>query len=174
MTPAAAFPNPTHDHGRCVADALAEAERVCRGTGARFTPQRRRVLEIVLASHQPVGAYDILARLNENGGRTAPITVYRALDFLMAQGLVHRLQSRNAYIGCSGPHAHENHGPAGQGTQFLICGGCGAVAEMTDPSIVRAIRKRAETAGFTIADPVVEVEGTCPNCAGGDSGAGNG
>lgn len=158
------FPKPAHDHRRCVRDAMAAAERTCRDAGVRFTPQRRQVLEIVLESHCPMGAYDVLARMNEGGGRTAPVTVYRALDFLMAQGLVHRLQSRNAFVGCSSPDAHDESDGADGGTQFLICGDCGTVAEMTDRSIERAIRKRAETAGFTIAAPVVEVEGTCPNC----------
>lgn len=169
------FPKPTHDHGRCVDDAMAEAERACREGGARLTPQRRQVLAIVLESHQPIGAYDVLARMNAAGGRTAPITVYRALDFLMTQGLVHRLASRNAFIACSLPDRHETGGGGGQnaqgdGAQFLICGDCGTVAEMTDRRIETAIRERARTAGFIVSAPVVEVEGTCPNCAGASDG----
>src|SRR5690606_29397539 len=96
-----------HDHRRCIADALDAAERVCAGRGARLTELRRRVLELVWQSHRPVGAYPLLAALGRDGHAPAPPTVYRALDFLQAQGLVHRIESRNAYVGC--PHPETDH-----------------------------------------------------------------
>ncbi len=102
--------------------------RACRGASARrarerLTPIRRRVLEALLASHQPLGAYELIDRLAARGARPAPITIYRALDFLREQGLVHRIESRNAFIACV--HNHDSGDPV----VFLICEKCGAVGE---------------------------------------------
>ena len=98
-----------HDHSHCVHSALSEADVLCAQKGLRLTALRRRVLELVWQSHKPLGAYDILAVLSEQDGRrAAPPTVYRALDFLLDNGLVHRIASLNAFIGCSHPeHAHQ-------------------------------------------------------------------
>ena len=148
-----------HDHELCVSDALGNAEEVCARRGARLTALRRRVLELVWDSHAPIGAYDILERLFSMGRRAAPITVYRALDFLMEHGLVHRLASLNAYIGCGvsgAPHS----------AQFLICKGCGTAAELNDARIDRVITRGAARAGFTVGGSVVEVQGLCPDCRG--------
>jgi Fur family zinc uptake transcriptional regulator len=151
------FPAQGHDHGHCVADALKKAEAICAARGARLTKMRRRVLEFVWESHIPLGAYDILERLNAGGGRTAPITVYRALEFLMAHELVHRLASLNAYTGCGLPGTPH-------GAHFLICNACGAAAELQDTRIDLAISRGAEQAGFAVDAPVVEVRGLCPAC----------
>src|SRR5215472_4772220 len=97
---ASVFPAPDHDHARCSADAMAHAEALCTERGERLTPMRRRVLETLAASHRPLGAYEIIDRLADSAPRPAPITVYRALDFLLANGLVHRIESRNAFIAC--------------------------------------------------------------------------
>ncbi|MGA8955395.1 MAG: transcriptional repressor, partial [Pseudolabrys sp.] len=78
----AVFPKPDHDHQRCASDAIAHAEVICAARRERLTPTRRRVLEALLASHQPLGAYELIDRLSVRGARPAPITVYRALDFL--------------------------------------------------------------------------------------------
>jgi len=152
------FPTQGHDHSACVAHALANAEEICRTRGARLTPQRRRILEIVWDSHKPIGAYDILEILNEdNAGRAAPMTVYRGLEFLMEYGLVHRLASLNAYLGCDHPDgAHISH--------FLICSNCGRAAELEDTSIEEAIRTSANQNGFSVENQLVEVEGLCPDC----------
>ena len=158
-----AFLSRNHDHRLCVSDALQSAEEVCARRGARLTALRRRVLELVWDSHAPVGAYDILERLFSMGRRAAPITIYRALGFLMDQGLVHRLASLNAYTGCGVPG--QPHG-----AHFLICTGCGAAAELHDPEIDRAILRRAEEAGFSVKAPVVEVQGQCPRCREGAAG----
>ena len=96
-----AFPTPDHDHGRCAADAIAHAERVCRSRAQKFTPIRRQVLEALLSSHRPLGAYEVIDQLATERARPAPITIYRALEFLMANGLVHRIESRNAYLACA-------------------------------------------------------------------------
>ena len=140
-----------------MAEALEAAERLCARRGARLTEIRRRVLELVWRSHQPVGAYAILERLGRERGRVAPPTVYRALDFLIAHGLVHRIASLNAYIGC----AHPGRDHIGQ---FLVCSACGSAAELDDRRIDRAIRSGAEAAGFAVERPVIELAGRCPNC----------
>ena len=146
-----------HDHASCVADALALAEEICRSQGARLTPIRRRVLELVWESHRPAGAYEILDRLNESGRRMAPIAVYRALDFLMEHGLVHRLASRNAFIGCTHPvRAHA--------AQFLICERCETVTELEDGEIARAVSDGATRAGFSLSGHVIEAQGICEAC----------
>ena len=99
------FPSPDHDHERCASDAIAHAEAICAARRERLTPIRRHVLEALLASHKPLGAYEIIDRLAARGARPAPITIYRALDFLREKGLVHRIESRNAFIACV--HNHE-------------------------------------------------------------------
>lgn len=152
-----AFPPRDHDHVRCVADAMADAAKLCRERGARLTPLRTRVLEIVWQSHKPAGAYDILAVLAAEGRSAAPPTVYRALDFLLEQGLVHRLSSLNAVVGCSRP------GHAGAG-QFLICHACGNAAEINDGGVERAITRSAASQGFTVDTHTVEITGVCPDC----------
>ena len=151
------FPTRGHDHSDCLAQMLFNAESVCQQHGVRFTPQRRRVLEIVAGSHAPLGAYDILEQMDFAGRRSAPITVYRALDFLIEHGLVHRLTSLNAFTACM--HSDSEHI-----AQFLICRGCRTVAELKSRRVARTIQQDAEHAGFAVAQQVVEVTGTCRDC----------
>ena len=126
------FPSHEHDHRHCVASALDDAKAVCSERGARLTPVRQRVLEIIWQSHRPLGAYAILDVLSGEGHSPAPPTVYRALEFLLMHGLVHRLSSLNAFIGCARP----GHPGAGQ---FLLCTNCGAAAELNDAAVERAM-----------------------------------
>ena len=156
---AASFSSAGHNHQGCVDYALRAAERVCAERGLRLTPLRRRVLELLWASHAPAGAYDILQRLAGDEGRAAPPTVYRALDFLLANGLIHRIESRNAYVGCV-------HPDGAHGGQFLICSDCGAAAEVHDPRLDAAIAQRAEELGFSVRRKTVEVQGLCQPCQG--------
>lgn len=138
---------------------LARAEALCRARGARLTPPRRRVLEILSASDRPLSAYEILAAMPSPGeGRAAPPTVYRALDFLVAQGLVHRLETLHAFIGC----CHPDHPHSGQ---FLICADCGEVQELEDAAVVERLGFAAAKSGFHPRRPVIEVIGTCAGCA---------
>lgn len=146
-----------HNHQACVDEALAAAERVCRGHGARLTDLRRKVLELVWASHAPIGAYEILDRLDGANRRPAPPTIYRALDFLMAQGLVHRIQSLNAYVGCAHPEAEHE-------AQYLICEDCGDARELEIAGLSRRIREAAASEGFTVGGQTVEVRGKCGAC----------
>lgn len=146
-----------HDHRRCVASALAKAEEACAASGRRLTPLRRRVLELVWSSHLPVKAYDLLAQLGGGREQAAPPTVYRTLDFLQQAGLVHRIASLNAFVGCGEPRARHVG-------QFLICTRCGAVAEMADAEVSARIELRADKLGFRVARETIEVEGTCRDC----------
>jgi len=156
-----AFMHEGHDHERCLDDAVVRAEELCRERGARLTPLRRQVLELVWSGHKPLGAYEILESLQAERGGAAPPTVYRALEFLRAHGLVHRIESLNAFVGCAEPDGH--HG-AQHGAQFLICRSCGAVAELSDDRITKAIRGSAEKTGFAIDNATIEIEGYCPHC----------
>ncbi|HWL04707.1 MAG TPA: transcriptional repressor [Xanthobacteraceae bacterium] len=157
-TPEGAFPAPDHDHGRCASDAMALAEQLCARRGERLTPIRRTILSALLASHKPVGAYEIIDRVAEGGGRPAPITVYRALDFLREQGLVHRIESRNAFLACV--HPHED----GEFAVFLICESCGAVGEGSGRDVAEALKASARAAGFAPRNPVIEIGGICAHC----------
>jgi Fur family zinc uptake transcriptional regulator len=158
----AIFPAPDHDHDRCSADAMAHAEALCAARGQRLTPLRRQVLETLAESHRTLGAYEIMDRMAEQGPRPAPITVYRALDFLLENGLVHRIESRNAFLACIGDHE------AGTGTiVFLICERCGAVGEANSKAVADTVQTAARAAGFTPKARVIEVTGVCAHCNGG-------
>ncbi len=152
------FPKPGHNHARCASEALRKAEAVCTARKTRLTDIRRQVLELIWQSHVPVGAYEILSQLNAGGGRTAPIAVYRALEFLMDNGLVHRLASLNAYIGCA--HMGDDHHAA----QFLICRTCGTTAELESAPLKRALTHAVAERGFSIDSQIVEISGVCPHC----------
>ena len=146
-----------HDHAGCVAAALTTAEQLCRERGLRFTPTRRRVLELVWNSHKPIGAYDILEALGQESRSAAPPTVYRALDFLIDAGLVHRLDSLNAFIGCPNP-ASRHVG------QFLICRECRSVTELSDSDIEELVAQKAAASGFTAVRQMLEIDGLCEHC----------
>ena len=152
------FPAPGHDHARCSADALAHAEAICAERGERLTPMRRRVLETLAASHKPLGAYEIMDEVARGGPRPAPITVYRALDFLRLNGLVHRIESRNAFMACG-----RNHGTDAL-VAFLICERCGAVGEAPAADFGPSLAAAARSAGFTPKLSVIEITGTCAHC----------
>lgn len=152
------FPDPRHNHDHCTADLVKRAERICERRGSRLTAQRRDVLDCVAQSHQATGAYEIIERMAANGPRPAPITVYRALDFLLAHGLVHKIESRNAFIACS--HAHEDEPAA-----LLICEDCGIVAELDAPDAFAGLARQAAGQGFKASRTVIEISGHCGHCA---------
>lgn len=151
------FKDSGHEHQHCQHDAMQTAERVCAERGLRLTPLRRQVLQLVWDSHEPVKAYDVLARLQETHANAAPPTVYRALEFLQEQGFVHRIQSMNAYLGCGA--ASESHD-----SQFLICRDCGEVAELDDAEISDLLSRKARTLGFHIDNETIEIRGRCASC----------
>jgi Fur family transcriptional regulator, zinc uptake regulator len=179
IMPQSVFHAPDHDHTRCTADALVHAEAWCAQRAQRLTPIRRQVLEILLESHKPLGAYEIIDRAAVTGSRPAssgktaasggkkpvpagtrpaPITVYRALDFLRDNGLVHRIESRNAFVACVNNHA------SGELVVFLICEHCGAVGEAPSAAVADQLKSAARSAGFTPKTPVIEISGVCAHC----------
>ena len=146
-----------HDHQHCRDNALNKASSLCAARGARLTVLRRRVLELIWASHRPVGAYALLDSLRGDHKNAQPPTVYRALDFLLEQGLVHRIQSLNAFVGCNDPdHVHRG--------LFFICTDCGDALEVEDDGIDKAIAKSAGRQGFEIHGRTIEATGVCPQC----------
>ncbi len=157
--PARALPYRPHDHASCVNHALSDARAICQRRNTRLTPTRERVLELIWQSHKPLGAYDVLAQLAEDGHNAAPPTVYRALDFLQQNGLVHRIASLNAFIGCA--HAGEHHTG-----MFLICQACGNVLELTAPAVSGAIQDAVKAEAFELDDVTLEIAGLCPRCQG--------
>ncbi len=141
---------------------MCQAEHLCRQRGVRFTARRRKVLDIICRAEKPLGAYEILDAMRAAEPAVAPPTVYRALDFLLRQGLVHRLETLHAFVGCSHPeHPHFS--------QFLICSECGHIAELEDEQITRSLGKAAASTGFQPRRKVVEVIGTCGRCRDADS-----
>lgn len=140
-----------------VRQALDKAAALCRDRGVRLTPIRRRVLELVWREYRPVGAYDILEVLKQEHRGAAPPTVYRALDFLLTQGLVHRIESLNAFAACrypDKPHVAE----------FFVCARCGAVAELKSERAEAEVMRSAREMGFRPHTCVIEVKGVCPRC----------
>jgi len=150
-----------HDHARCEADALRHADTICQREGLRFTEPRRQVLSALLESHVPASAYDVIDRLAEGGDhhRLAPISVYRALDFLTAHNLAHRIESKNAYIACDRGADCE---PGA--TLFLICDNCGAAAEASSDTLGALVNRETEERAFLPRMKVLEVRGLCARC----------
>jgi Fur family zinc uptake transcriptional regulator len=146
-----------HDHATCVSDTLAAAESRCASEGLRFTPVRRKVLEILLQEHRALGAYAILDKLRDDGFGSQPPVAYRALEFLVLNGLAHKIERLNAFIACV--HPNFSHTPA-----FMICRLCDAVAETQSSPARGALGDAARATGFRIERTVVEAEGVCPAC----------
>jgi len=151
------FKSPGHDHGRCVKTAMNRAEQVCQRSGSRLTTLRRRVLELLWQNHAPLSAYELLELLVRDGRKAQPPTIYRSLEFLLECGLIHRVESLNAYIGCDQPQKEHETG-------FFICESCGYVAELSDSSINLSISKNAELLGFRVHKPTIEISGLCKFC----------
>ena len=149
----------SHDHGTCIAHSVTSVQKQCAERGLQLTPVRQRVLEILLAKHQALGAYDILAVLNADGFSAQPPVAYRALDFLVGNGFAHKIERLNAFVACS--HPSSEHVPA-----FLICRVCENVAEGIANLSEDTVAASARDAGFIIERAVVEAEGVCPNCDG--------
>ncbi len=155
--PQMVFPAPDHDHGRCATAAIAHAEELCTARAQRLTPMRRHVLEALLANHRPLGAYEIIERLADPG-RPAPITVYRALDFLRDNGLVHRIESRNAFVACVHNHADNDI------VVFFNSEPCGAVGESPGGALAETLKASSRAVGFAPKSPVIEIAGICAHC----------
>ena len=149
---------PQHNHRSCLNRAISLAAQICAQKGLRFTPIRRRVLELIWNSHQPVPAYDLLSQLRQEKQNAEPPTIYRALDFLLEHQLIHRIESLNAYIGCDHPDLEHS-------SQFMICSACHQVAELAEPDLIdQAVACQASRLGFKISSQTIEIMGICPSC----------
>ena len=158
VTPVQEGSGPTHDHVGCRNKAIHTAEYLCTQRGVRLTPIRRKVLELIWESHRAVKAYDLLDRIKPLEQTAKPATVYRALDFLLEQGLIHRVESLNAFIGCRcSERQHEQ--------LLLICNQCHEVEERPGEMVMEAVTRELEQAGFTIHRKAIEIHGVCAHCA---------
>lgn len=145
-------------HGYSAQDALLHAERLCAARGVRLTPLRRRVLELVQSRSEAVKAYDLLAQLSTEDHTAKPPTVYRALEFLLEQGLVHRVESLNAFVSC-------NHPDTPHAAHLLLCARCGTVEELHSDAVDAAIALAVAATGFIARHARLEVQGLCQQCA---------
>ena len=139
-------------------DAIGYAESVCIKSGAKLTDNRRNVFEVVHGAGRPIGAYDILEKLSSVTPGAKPPTVYRALEFLLEIGLIHKIESLNAYLSCAHPgHTHD--------VQMLICDTCGRTSELNDNAINSNVTNLALQQGFTIDHTIFEIHGRCIECS---------
>lgn len=145
------------DHQHCIDEALTAAKQLCRDKQLRLTPVRELVLRLIWQSHKPLGAYDLLPALAKAGFNSAPPTVYRALEFLQEQGLVHRLASLNAYMGC-------NHPGTSHSGCFFICEECHQALEIEASPLQTTLQRHAAELNFSITRETIEVLGVCPEC----------
>lgn len=158
------FPAQSHDHGSCVDRAMARARQTCLEKQIKLTPLRESILREIAASHRPIGAYDIIERLGREGRRLAPISVYRIIDLFLDAGLIHRVESRNAFFICSGRHE------TASAAVVLLCEDCGRVAETEVPEAWGAIARATAADRFIVKDTVLEVKGICADCNAGSGG----
>jgi Fur family zinc uptake transcriptional regulator len=154
----AAFPPLPHDHASCVSAAQSRAGSAFADKGLRLTPLRASVFDEVAASHSAMSAYDILDRLARKGQRLAPISVYRALEALVEAGVVHRLESDNAYFACHCAHGRERT------HVVMVCGACRVVAEAPAAHVFEAVDRVAAESGFAVDRAMIELRGTCGSC----------
>ncbi len=155
---APSFPARDHDHGVCMAGALGRAKSRCLEKGIKWTALREQVFRHVTTSHKPVSAYDLIESLAREGKRLAPVSIYRILDVLQEAGIVHRLESRNAFFACMSGHE------SAQQTVTFVCDGCERVTEVEAPAAYRAIGEVSEAACFYPRSTIVEVSGVCAEC----------
>ena len=156
-----------HHHVHDAAAFVAAVERACRERGLRLTPIRAKVLGLIAAQGKPIKAYDLLDRIRadklddeDSAGSAAPPTVYRALDFLLANGFIHKLESVNAFVACHHPSTAQHSVP------FLICDRCHSAVELEDERIVALLDEKARALGFVPQAQTLEVHGLCARCAG--------
>jgi Fur family zinc uptake transcriptional regulator len=152
--------NHKHDHDTCIQEALQNAKQICQVKGGVLTDIRRQVLELIWRNHHPVKAYDIIEKFKPSErtqGAAKPTTIYRALEFLLEKGLIHRVESLNAFIGCSNPlHVHE--------LILLICKKCENVQERSAERVMESIKTELQQAHFMEHSKIIEIHGVCERC----------
>jgi len=149
----------THPTKRNLTARLERAAQNCVARGSKLTQIRRDVLALVLSAGEPVGAYALLDRLRAQTGQGQPPTIYRALEFLLEQGLIHKIERLNAFVPCQDECDHPHP------VQFFICRQCGAATEIEDAAIAQAVAAAAARNGFVVGATMVEVDGVCAKCA---------
>ena len=154
-----------HHHVHDAPGFVSAVERACRERGLRLTPIRAKVLGLIAAQGKPIKAYDLLDRIRadklddeDSAGSAAPPTVYRALDFLLANGFIHKLESVNAFVACHHPSTAQHSVP------FLICDRCHSAVELEDERIVALLDEKARALGFVPQAQTLEVHGLCARC----------
>jgi Fur family zinc uptake transcriptional regulator len=152
--------NHKHDHDTCIQEALQNAKQICQVKGGVLTDIRRQVLELIWRNHHPVKAYDIIEKFKPSErtqGAAKPTTIYRALEFLLEKGLIHRVESLNAFIGCSNPlHVHE--------LILLICKKCENVQERSAERVMESIKTELQQVHFMAHSKIIEIHGVCERC----------
>ena len=152
-----------HDHVRSMNAAVSRAHEICAKSNVRLTATREAILKLLWQSHQPLGAYQLQQQLSKVTDKpVAPPTIYRATEFLIDLGLVHRIPSLNAYIGCPFPNSEHSN-------IFLICQECKTVAEMADNRVNSLLENLCDMVNFKHKSQIIEIVGYCPNCESGDS-----
>ncbi|HHQ69589.1 MAG TPA: transcriptional repressor [Halothiobacillaceae bacterium] len=149
--------NRCRNHKACQTAALEQAEAICAAHGVRLTPTRRAVLEEIWSNHEATKAYDLINRLSTQGETVKPPTVYRALDFLLTHGLIHRIESLNAFIGCT--HPQQPHKAI-----LMICTECGDIDEIIDSQTHARLHELSQTYNFSLESEIVELRGLCADC----------
>lgn len=146
-----------HDHNNCINHALESAQTVCQDKNIRLTPIRQRIFELIWSNHKAVGAYNLLATLQQEDPKAKPVTIYRALDFLLEAGLIHKVASLNAFIGCSQPEIAHN-------SVMLICDLCHDAKEVEAQEVYEAIFEIGKNNAFHPQQLTLELHGICDDC----------
>jgi len=152
-------PAEQHHHAHNAKGFVREVSAACEKRGLRLTEIRLQVLELIAAAEKPVKAYDLLDQLKDDRSNAAPPTVYRALDFLLENGFIHKLESINAYVSCHHPSV-AHHVP------FLICDVCESATEICDERVAKLLSDQARALGFSSRAQTLEVHGVCKRCSG--------
>jgi len=146
-----------------VNSVINEAEQRCKDQGARLTEKRKQVLSGLLYSDAALSAYDLVDYCRQEYGYSIPpMSVYRILDFLQEQRLVHKLNLANKYVACAHITCNHDHGVP----QFLICGNCQRVEEISvSKTTINAIKRSVDDAGYQLVSPQLEINCLCGDCA---------
>lgn len=139
-------------------ERLKQAELLCTQAHARLTPIRSDLLKLIYSYDIHLTAYELLRLLRKNYPKAEAMTVYRALDFLQKYQLIHRVESKNAYIACETPVHHPPH------VQLLLCEKCGQAAEINAIYLKNALKELAQKNQFKLSDKPLEITGTCKTC----------
>lgn len=146
------------NHHRCIESALELTEKVCKKNNLNFTSQRKSVFKLIWDSHVPIKAYDILSQFQKEDPDAKPITIYRSLDFLIENGIIHKIESQNSYMGCTHPGAKHN-------CYFTICSKCNLVTEECDSNLLNDVYNNLAKKNFIIKHVTLEIHGLCKNCS---------